>query len=231
MMRSGQLSMEGSIDPFKEQPAHIKTQFAKLHINELNDFLRAYVNVDVEKGNLSVYADIDARSRKFKGYVKPLIEGLDILEWKKEDERPIRKLWEGLVGATAAIFNHRAKDRLATCIPLEGRLDSADLHAWDAIVESCATRSCKRFGTVSTSRMSIGVRNVGHARCMTFTEHEEQRYDRHDIQAPIFHADSISPIDASGARGRHQEGADRDVQGASVACQRELSAQQARERE
>jgi hypothetical protein len=135
LMRSGQLSLDGNIDPFKTQPTFsIKVKLEKLHIKELNDFLKAYVNIDAEKGNLSLYAEVDAKKGGFKGYLKPLIEGLDILKWNKEDERPISKLWEGLVGAVAEVFNNQSKDRLATRIPLEGRFEQPDIHAWDAIV-------------------------------------------------------------------------------------------------
>jgi hypothetical protein len=136
LMRSGQLSMEGDIDPFQKQPTfQVKTKLEKLHIKELNDFLKAYVNVDAEKGNLSLYSEVDAKNGRFKGYLKPLIEGLDILKWKQEDERPIHKLWEGLVGAVAEVFNNQSKDRLATRIPLDGRFENPDVHTWDAIAE------------------------------------------------------------------------------------------------
>lgn len=136
LMRSGQLTVTGDIDPFQHQPTFtIRTRLEKLKIPQLNDFLKAYVNVDAEKGTLSLYSDVTAKRGAFHGYVKPLIEGLDILQWKKEDERPIEKLWEGLVGAVAEVFNNQSKDRLATRIPLDGKLDKPDIHTWDAIAE------------------------------------------------------------------------------------------------
>jgi hypothetical protein len=134
LMRSGRLELEGEIDPFKEQPTfHMKTRLEKLRIAQLNDFLRAYVNADAEKGTLSLYSEVDAENGAFEGYIKPLIEDLDILKWKKEDERPIEKLWEGLVGAVAAVFKNYPHDRLATRIPLEGRFDRPDINAWEAV--------------------------------------------------------------------------------------------------
>jgi len=134
LMRSGRLELEGEIDPFKEQPTfHLKTRLEKLRIAQLNDFLKAYVNADAEKGTLSLYSEVDAENGAFEGYIKPLIEDLDILKWKKEDERPIEKLWEGLVGAVAAVFKNYPHDRLATRIPLEGRFDRPDINAWEAM--------------------------------------------------------------------------------------------------
>jgi hypothetical protein len=136
VMRSGRLDIEGEIDPFKEQPTfHLKTQLAKLRIAQLNDFLKAYVNADAEKGTLSLYSEVDAENGAFKGYLKPLIEDLDILKWKKEDERPAEKLWEGLVGAVAAVFKNWPRDRLATRLEIEGRFDQPDINALEAVIE------------------------------------------------------------------------------------------------
>lgn len=136
-MHSGQLKVQGDIDPFQEQPTFgLKVRLDDLRIRELNDFLKAYINVDAEKGKLSLYADLRAKNGAFRGYAKPLIEGLDLLTWKKEDERPIEKLWEGVVGAAAEVLENQPHDRLGTRIPLEGRFDKPDIAAWAAIVET-----------------------------------------------------------------------------------------------
>lgn len=137
LMRSGQLSVHGDIDPFAKQPTfQLKTSLDDLRIPQINDFLKAYVNVDAERGKLSLYSELRARNGSFQGYAKPLIEGLDLLTWKKEDERPIVKLWEGLIGAAAEVLENQSHDRLATRIPIKGRFDSPDIAAWDAIIET-----------------------------------------------------------------------------------------------
>ncbi|HEX6242001.1 MAG TPA: DUF748 domain-containing protein [Polyangiales bacterium] len=137
LMRSGQLKITGDIDPFAEKPTfHLKTRLDDLRIAQLNDFLKAYVNVDAEKGRLSLYSELTAKNGGFDGYAKPLIEGLDLLTWKKEDERPIEKLWEGLVGAVAEVFENQPHDRLGTRVSVKGRFDSPDVAAWDAITEA-----------------------------------------------------------------------------------------------
>lgn len=136
LMNSGQISVRGDIDPFAEQPTfELRTSLDDLEIPQLNDFLRAYVNVDAEKGTLSFYSELRAKDGAFNGYAKPLIEDLDILAWKKEDDRPIEKLWEGIVGAVAEVFENQPHDRLGTRVPIRGRFDNPDIPAWDAIVQ------------------------------------------------------------------------------------------------
>lgn len=135
LMRSGRLSIDGSLDPFARAPTFdLKVRLEKLQIPQLNDFLKAYLNVDANRGTLALYADVKAENGSFKGYVKPLIEHLDLLKWKEEDERPLDKLWEGLVGAVAAVFKNYPEDQLASRVPLEGRFDSPDVETWRAIV-------------------------------------------------------------------------------------------------
>lgn len=135
VMRSGRLSITGDIDPFKKKPTFaLKTRLDKLQLKQLNTFLKAYVNIDVEKGTLSVYSDLTSRNGKFNGYVKPLIENLDVLDWKNETERPIEKLWEGLVGGVAEIFENQSKDRLATRVPLRGEFTAPDVGVWRAVL-------------------------------------------------------------------------------------------------
>jgi hypothetical protein len=134
IMRSGVLTLGGDLDPFSKQPTFdIKTRLRNLRLSQLNPFLKAYVNVDVNKGRLSLYSELQASKGAFRGYVKPLIEDLDVLAWREEEERPLEKIWEGLVGGVAEIFQNQPNDRLATSIPLEGRFDQPRVDAWKAI--------------------------------------------------------------------------------------------------
>jgi len=133
LMRSGQIKLEGQLDPFNPKPTFdLTSSIERLQLAQLNTFLKAYVNIDVEKGRLAMYSDLHARDGQFHGYVKPLIEGLDVLRWKEEDERPLEKLWQGLVGGVAEIFQNQEHDRLATRIPLSGRFNQPDVNGWKA---------------------------------------------------------------------------------------------------
>lgn len=135
LMRSGALRLRGDLDPFARQPTfHLRTWLEHLQIAQLNPFLKAYVNVDANRGKLSLYSELEARRGAFNGYVKPLVEDLDVLAWRKEEERPIVKLWEGLVGGVAEIFENQPNDRLATRIPIEGRFDQPRVDAGTAIL-------------------------------------------------------------------------------------------------
>jgi len=133
LMRSGQLVVRGALDPFSDEPTFdLTSSIEDLQLSELNTFLKAYVDIDVEKGTLAVYSDLHAKEGRFDGYIKPLIEGLQVLKWKEEREGLVEKVWEGLVGGVAQIFKNHDHDRLATRIPLSGRFDHPDVNGWAA---------------------------------------------------------------------------------------------------
>jgi hypothetical protein len=124
---SGDLTLDAKVDPYKKAPTFtLSAQLENLEVKELNDFLKAYANVDAEKGRISVFTEVAAAGGRFHGYVKPLIRDLDLLKWKDEKEGVFGKLWEGLVGAAATLFENHKKEQIATKIPFSGKVESPD---------------------------------------------------------------------------------------------------------
>lgn len=124
---SGDLTIDGESDPYKGSPTFdLTAKLENLEMVQLNDFLRAYLNVDAEKGTLAVYAEVHAANGRFQGYVKPLLHNLEILRWKDEKEGFFHKLWEGVVQGGKDVFENHAKEQVATKIPLGGKLESPE---------------------------------------------------------------------------------------------------------
>lgn len=124
---SGKLTLAGNMDPYAEKPTFgLKAELEELQVKELNDFLKAYANVDAEQGTLSVYSEVDSKEGRFKGYVKPLLHDLKILRWKDEQEGFFHKLWEGVVEVGKGILENDDKQQVATRIPLSGRVGKPD---------------------------------------------------------------------------------------------------------
>lgn len=122
---SGDLTLDAKVDPYQKSPTfELTAQLRDLEVKQLNDFLKAYANVDAEKGRISVFTEVSAARGRFKGYVKPLIRDIDLLKWKDEEEGALGKLWEGLVGAGAALFENQKQDQIATKIPFSGKVES-----------------------------------------------------------------------------------------------------------
>jgi hypothetical protein len=102
---------------------------------KLNDFLKAYANVDVNKGNFGLYTEFASLNGKYKGYVKPVIKDLDVLGPEDRSDKFFHKVWEGLVGSAAKILENRKKDQVATRIPIEGSFKGSQTNITEVIWE------------------------------------------------------------------------------------------------
>lgn len=133
-MGSGRLRFDGAVDPYAKKPTfEADFRLSQLDLRQLNPYLRAYANVDVERGTFAVDAEFAAKQGRFEGYVKPFVEDLDVLRWKDESESFPNKLWQGLVEVASELLEDQSKDRTATRIPFEGRLEQPDVGVWSAI--------------------------------------------------------------------------------------------------
>jgi hypothetical protein len=126
-LNSGKLRIDAKLDPYAKKPSFsTSVKLENLQVKELNDFLKAYANVDAEKGRISVFAEVATRNGRFKGYVKPLIRDLRIIRWKNEREGFFLKVWEGMVEAATEIIENHKKEQVATKIPFEGKLENPE---------------------------------------------------------------------------------------------------------
>jgi hypothetical protein len=133
-MGSGQLRFKGRVDPYAKDPTfEADMGLNKLQLTQLNPYLRAFANVDVEKGTFSVDAEFAAKKGQFEGYVKPFIEDLDVLRWNKENESFVNKIWQGIVGTVGELLEDQSRDRAAMRVPIKGRFDNPDIELWSAI--------------------------------------------------------------------------------------------------
>lgn len=99
----------------------------------LNDFLKAYGKFDVHKGNFGLYSEMAAKNGQFKGYVKPLIKGLDVVGAEDRHDSFFQKVWETVVGGAGELFRNRKKDQVATKVMLEGNFKDPNVNTLDAI--------------------------------------------------------------------------------------------------
>jgi len=128
------LSCAADIDPFARQPT-FETQWKLTDVNlvELNDFLEAYGHFDVKSGRMDVYSEMAAADGAFRGYVKPLITDLDVVELKEDVKNPLKLAWKSLVAGVYEAFKNHRTDRFATRAPFSGRFDDPTVGTWPTI--------------------------------------------------------------------------------------------------
>jgi hypothetical protein len=132
----GRLRVQGAANPFTKTPRFdVNAALENVDLIAFNDFLEAYAKVDVKRGRLSFFTEMAAADGKFKGYAKPLIEDLDIVDLKDDAKKPLKLIWESVVAGVMKIFKNQPRDRFAAKIPIEGDIDSPST----GIVETLAS--------------------------------------------------------------------------------------------
>lgn len=130
----GNISLSMRFNALADEPTFdLNAEIAHLDMVGLNDFLKAYGNFDVRKGDFSVYAEFAAKEGAFGGYVKPLMQDLDIVQWEKEEGDFPQILWETVVAGGAEIIQNQKKDQIATKVNIENTFENPDINLWRSV--------------------------------------------------------------------------------------------------
>ena len=130
----GQLTIFARAEPLAEQPHfELKLEVNDVDLPALNDFLRAYGNVDVSRGLFDLYVEVGAKDGRFEGYVKPFFEDMDFSNTSDKRDKIGKRLWETLVSGIARVLKNRRSDQVATRIPFSGEFGSTEVGVWATI--------------------------------------------------------------------------------------------------
>ena len=130
----GTLNLNAKLNPLADKPTFdMNAELKNTNLVKLNDFFQAYAKIDVNKGRFGLYTEVAAKDNRFAGYVKPLIQDLDILGKEDKNDSILRKIWEGVAGGIGQLFRNHPNDQVATKIPFEGQLDNPQTNIWYAL--------------------------------------------------------------------------------------------------
>ncbi len=132
----GTLDLKMKLNPLKEEPTFdLNAEWKNTNLVKLNDFLQAYAKIDVNKGTFGLFTEVAAKEGQFAGYVKPMLEDIDVLGKEDRKDNILRKLWEGVAGTVSEIFENQPEKTFATKIPFKGRMDNPRANLWEAIIQ------------------------------------------------------------------------------------------------
>lgn len=139
VQNSGQLRANLRINVFAPKPTFdLALELRGLDVRELKDFTRAYAKVDLEKGTAAFYTELQARNGAIRGYFKPILHNVQVLDTKGGDKHDpwYQKAWEGTVEGIKDLFeNHEHHDQVATRAPISGRFDQPGVGVLTTVVE------------------------------------------------------------------------------------------------
>lgn len=130
------LMAEARFDPFDYNDFDFATEAKDIRLTRINDFSKAYGNIDFASGHGDIFVELKAQDKKLNGYIKPLFEDVQILNWRQDVENqsdnPLEVLWEGVAEFVESIFTNRETEKLATQIDIEGDLNDTEIDSWGA---------------------------------------------------------------------------------------------------
>lgn len=93
-----------------------------LRLVELNRLVKAYGGFDFEEGMLQADTELAASHGRIQGYVKPIFKNVKIFSFEEDKKKPLKALWEMIVGAVGKLFTNHEEHQMATTIPLKGSI-------------------------------------------------------------------------------------------------------------
>ena len=132
----GRLDLSMKLNPLAGVPTFdLTAEWKNTNLVKLNEFFQAYAKLDVNNGSFGLFSEVAAKEGYFTGYVKPLIEGIDVLGKEDREDNVLRKAWESIAGTISEVFENQAKETFATKIPLEGKFENPEANIVFAILQ------------------------------------------------------------------------------------------------
>jgi hypothetical protein len=113
----------------KNAPFDLDVNLNDLDITSLNDFWRAYVNLDVEQGHFNMLSHITSRDGIIKGVLKPYSSDFEIFNLKYDENLGLKNMtWQALIGLATKILLLADNNQDKICkVSFEGDLTHLDI--------------------------------------------------------------------------------------------------------
>jgi hypothetical protein len=118
---NGQLNLAMKLNIQKQMPdLDMDLRFENVDLKALNDFFKAYGNVNVDEGTFTMYSEMEVVAGQITGYVKPHFTGIKVAGSGPASGEASELVWESMVGFLTEVFQRQKKDQFATRVPVQG---------------------------------------------------------------------------------------------------------------
>ncbi len=133
----GNLDLDMRVNVLKEIPDFdMNMKLTSVDLTSLNDFIKAQGKFDVEKGHLDLYSELKLMDGAIDGYMKPFVENLQVLDWKKDKEQGgiLHAAKEAVIGLVGKVVENPKEDKIATTVPIQGNIHHPETDGWKTFV-------------------------------------------------------------------------------------------------
>jgi len=123
-MGSGKTTLDATFRSEEKGPDfNLDLKIVKTRLPSMNDLLRAYSNFDVAGGTLSLYSEISVGKGRIDGYIKPLLEDVNVYDRRQDKNEGIfKKAYEKMLEFISGLLENEPRKEVATRIDLSGPL-------------------------------------------------------------------------------------------------------------
>ncbi|MBX2994414.1 MAG: DUF748 domain-containing protein [Bdellovibrionaceae bacterium] len=111
----------------------VDAKLERVNLALFNPLFKAYGPFDVEKGSLTIDAELANNGKNLKGYVKPIIKDLNVIELKERYEKAEQTGTEIVVGVGLYLLKNSKSRSAGTVLEIKGSLADPQLDYWGAI--------------------------------------------------------------------------------------------------
>ena len=113
----------------------LTAEILRADLGRLSDLVRAYAGVDLQAGELSVFAELTMRGGAINGYVKPLLRDVQVgaADETQADKGFGRRIHETALGLAAKVLKNRSRGEVATVVQLSGPVDHPRMSRWHTV--------------------------------------------------------------------------------------------------
>ena len=104
---NGELRLNAKLEPLADQTHfEVAVELRKVSLPAINDLLRAYVGIDVSRGQFDVFGQMAMQKGHYEGYLKPFLNRVDFKNRDDVDKKLGERLWKGAVVAVIKLFEN-----------------------------------------------------------------------------------------------------------------------------
>lgn len=131
----GKLAVDGNMNVLTTLPSFdIDLKLADADLTSINDFAQHYAAISFEKGTIGIYSELASTKGQVKGYVKPILNDINIVNIKEDIKNPFKLVWESIASVLFEVLENHHKDQFAMRIPIEGKLDAPRQKLWSGFL-------------------------------------------------------------------------------------------------
>lgn len=132
----GTINLNMALRPLKPNlTLGVNLELKSINLASLNDLFRAYGKVDVSLGFLDFATEVIVAEKAFDGYIKIVIDDLEIVGSEDLKDNVLQKIWERVLNGIVSLLIGRKNNQFAMVIPIKGRLDNPQESAGTVVAE------------------------------------------------------------------------------------------------